>query len=58
MPRLYVEPHTTRKEENKMNRYVLEDRIGQGTFGIVYRATKKGEPECGKVSKKKEIIIR
>jgi len=43
-----------------MNRYVLEDRIGQGTFGIVYRATKKGEPECGKfyaVKKLKQMFL-
>jgi serine/threonine protein kinase len=27
-----------------MNRYVLEERIGEGTFGTVYRAKKKGDP--------------
>ena len=36
-----------------MNRYVLEDKIGEGTFGIVYRAKKKGVP--GKVSRKLDL---
>jgi len=36
-----------------MNRYVLEEKIGEGTFGIVYRAKKKGVP--GKVSRKLDL---
>jgi serine/threonine protein kinase len=26
-----------------MNRYTLEDKIGEGTFGDVFRATKKAD---------------
>ena len=41
---------TQTSEAKAMNRYILEDRIGEGSFGTVYRAKKKGD--TGKVRKK------
>ena len=40
-----------------MDRYEMEARIGEGTFGIVYRAKKKGDPG-GKVRTKQDQLVR
>ena len=42
------------EKNNETSRFVLKEQIGEGTFGTVFRATKKEDP-VGKVRRKSNV---